>query len=204
MSTNEKNEKNESSTATAVDVVPAAEYAAAAQERIQELRRWQEQIPRFAIPATTDASRLLANAASVPAYFIELTNIAVTNHKPLVRAESLTPEQVRALVAYADAFAPLADELEAAAKFVRFSTVSARNAAGAEALTTYSLTVRLSKRPATVYLAQAAADMRRALGRGRKPSLEVLAQRAAERAAKAAAKAGLAAPAAEPEAKPQA
>jgi hypothetical protein len=87
-----------------------------------------------------------------------------------VRAESLTPEQVRDLVAYADAFAPLADELEAAAKFVRFSTVSARNAAGAEALTTYSLAVRLSKRPATAYLAQAAADMRRALGRGRKPT----------------------------------
>lgn len=204
MSTNEKNEKNESSTATAVDEVPAADYTAVAQERIQELHRWQEQIPRFAIPATTDATRLLANAASVPAQFIELTNIAVTNHKPLERAESLTPEQSRDLLAYADAFAPLADELEAAAKFVRYSTTSARNAAGAEALTTYSLAVRLSKRPATAYLAPHVADMRRALGRGRKPSLEVLAKKAAARAAKAAAKAGIAPPAAaEPEAKPK-
>jgi hypothetical protein len=81
--------------------------------------------------------------------------------------------------------------------------VSARNAAGAEALTTYSLAVRLSKRPATAYLAQAAADMRRALGRGRKPTPQELAQKAAARAAKAAAKAGIAVPPVEPEAKPQ-
>jgi len=191
------NEKSESSTAAAV-------YAAAAQERIQELRLWREQIPRFLMPETTDATQRLASAASVPAYFIELTNIAIANHTSLVRAEGLTAEQVRDLVAYADAFSPLVDELEALAKFVQYSTTFARNTAGTEALTTYSLASRLSKRPATAYLAPHVADMRRALGRGRKPSLELLAKKAAERAAKAAAKAGIAVDAAEPEAKPQA
>jgi hypothetical protein len=52
--------------------------------------------------------------------------------------------------------------------------------------------VRLSKRPETAYLAPHVADMRRALNRGRKPSPETQAKRAAARAAKAAAKAGTA------------
>ena len=182
-----KIEKSE--TATAMVVVPPSVYAAAAQQRIQELRRWQEQIPRFAVPATSHATRLLSSAASVPAAFIELTNIAIANHPPLVRTEALTPEQIRDLVAYADAYSPLADELEALAKFVRYSTTAARNTAGAEALTTYALAVRLSKRPGTAYLGPHAADMRRALGRTRKLSSETRAQKAAERAAKAAAEA---------------
>lgn len=188
MSTNEK----EVPTVTATE--PSINYAEAAQERVQELRRWREQIPRFATPATTDATQKLSNAASVPAQFIELTNIAIANHRPLVRAEGATPAQVRDLVAYADAYAPVADELEALAQFVRYSTTSARNAAGNEALTTYSLASRLSRLPATAYLAPYVADMRRALGRGRKPSPEVLARRAAERAVKAAARAARKAP----------
>jgi len=104
-----------------------------------------------------------------------------------VRAESRTPEEVRDLVAYADAYSPLADELEALAKFIRYSAMTARNEAGAEALTTYALAVRLSKRPETAYLAPYVADMRRALGRT--PSPEVRARNAAARAAKAAARA---------------
>lgn len=180
--------------------LPAASHAATAQERIEELRRWREQIPHFTIPATADAMQRLSNVASVPPEFVELTSIATANHKPLVRAESRTPDEVRDLVSYSDAYSPLADELEALAKFIRYSTTAARNEAGAEALTTYALAVRLSKRPATAYLAPHVADMRRALGRGRKPSPETQAKRAAARAAKAAAKA---ATAAEPEVKSQ-
>jgi hypothetical protein len=138
------------------------------------------------------ASRL-SSAASVPAEFNELTSIAVANHMPLVREETRKPDEVRDLVGYADAYGPLADELEALAKFVRYSTQSARAAAGAEALTVYALTQCLAQRPETAYLVPYAADMRRALGRGRKPSPEALAKKAAERAAKAAAMAGIAA-----------
>ena len=168
-------------------------YAEAAQERVQELRRWREQIPHFATPATPDATQRLSSVASVSAEFIELTNLAIANHMVLVRTEGATPAQVRDLVAYADAFGPLADELEALAQFMRYSAKAARNAAGSEALTTYSLAVRLAKRPATAYLAPYVADMRRALGRGRKASPEVLAQKAVARAAKAAADAAKAA-----------
>jgi hypothetical protein len=110
--------------------------------------------------------------ASVTPEFIELTNVATANTLPLVRVESLTPDQIRELVAYADAYAPLPDELEALAKFIRYSTTLARNTAAAEALTTYALAARLSKRPDTAHLAPRVADMRRALGRGRKSSPE--------------------------------
>ena len=181
--------KTENGVSTVTAAVPSTSYAEAAQERIQELRTWREQIPRFALPATADATQRLSTAASVPAEFVELTNLALANHMALVRAEgATTPAQNRDLMAYADAFGPLADELEALAHFMRYSATSARHAAGTEALTTYALAVRLSKQPATAYLAPYVADMRRALGRGRKPSAETLARRAAARAAKAAAR----------------
>ena len=110
--------------------VPAVNYTATAQERIDELRRWREQIPHFLIPATPDATQRLSTAASVPPEFIELTSIATANHRPLVRAEARTPDEVRGLAGYADAYAPLVDELEALAKFIRYSTTAARNTAG--------------------------------------------------------------------------
>jgi hypothetical protein len=178
MSTNQNIESTETA------AVPATAHTAAAHDRIQELRQWREQIPRFIIPLTKDAARLLSNAASVPPEFVELTSIATATHRPLARVESRTPEEVRDLMAYAVAYSPLADELEALAKFIRYSTAVARNEAGSEALTTYSLAARLSKRPETAYLAPHVADMRRALGRT--PSPEVRAKQAAARAAKAA------------------
>jgi hypothetical protein len=97
-------------------------------------------------------------------------------------------------MSYADAYGPLADELEALAHFVRHSVTAARNKAGSEALTTYSLTQRLAKRPEYARLKPYAADMRRALGRMRKVSDEVLARRAAKKAAKQAATAEITQP----------
>src|SRR5687768_5999776 len=97
-------------------------HAEMAQLRIEELRKLREQIPRFAIPETADAARKLSSAASVPPVFIELTNVAITNQTALVRADGTAPAVVRDLVAYADAYVPLADELEAVAQFLRYST----------------------------------------------------------------------------------
>ena len=91
-------------------------------------------------------------------------------------------------MAYADAYVPLADELEALAQFIRYSTTAARSQAGTEALTTYSLAQRLAKQKRYSHLKPHVADMRRALGKERKLTPEEAAQRAAERAAKAAAK----------------
>ena len=89
-------------------------HAEAAQLRLEELRQWRDQIPRFAIPETADATRRLATAASVPPVFIELTTVAVANHMALVRADGAPPAEIRDLVAYADAYVTLPDELEAA------------------------------------------------------------------------------------------
>ncbi|HEX6178830.1 MAG TPA: hypothetical protein VF057_10765 [Thermoanaerobaculia bacterium] len=140
-------------------------HAEAAQARVQELRQWRETIPYFVIPTTSRDSVKLISAGSVPPEFVELTAVAVANQKSLVRGESATPEEVRDLMRYADAYDPLADELEAMAQFVRHSTMSARNKAGFEALTTYSLAQRMAKRAEHAALRPHVADMRRALGR---------------------------------------
>jgi hypothetical protein len=161
-------------------------HAETAQQRVQELRRWREVIPNFVLPTSTDDARRLNSAASVSPEFIELTNVALANHPPLVRGEGATPSEVRDLLIYADAYSPLADELEAFAQFIRHSGRAARNLAGTEALTTYALAQRLAKQPKTAYLAPHVADMRRALNRGRKASPEAVAQKAVAKAAKAA------------------
>ncbi len=163
-------------------------HAEAAQLLLEELLKWREQIPRFAIPETADATRRLSTAASVSPVFIELTNVAVTNQVALVRADGTPPAEVRDLLAYADAYNPVADELEAQAHFLRYSTTAARNLAGTEALTTYSLAQRLSRQKRYAHLKPHVADMRRALGKQRRPTPEEAARKAAERAVKAAAK----------------
>jgi hypothetical protein len=63
------------------------------------------------------------------------------------------------LVAYGDAYIPLAEELEALAQFIRYSTTAARNLAGKEALTTYSLAQRLAKQKRYAHLKPQVADM---------------------------------------------
>ena len=168
-------------------------HAQGAQQRVEELRRWREVIPHFVMPESPDESQRLSSAASVSPEFIELTNVAVANQPMLALNDSLTPDDVRDLVSYADAYDPLADELEAVAQFVRHSVKAARNLAGTEALNRYANARRLAKQRKTGYLAPYVADMRRALGRGRKASPEVLAQREAAKAEKAAARAAKAA-----------
>lgn len=170
----------------AVSVVETNKHTDEAQARLQELRQMRERIPRFLIPADPRETNRLSSAASVPAAFVELTLVATTNERPLTRGEGATPAEMRDLMSYADAYEPLADEAEAFAQFVRHSVTAARNKAGSEALTTYSLTRRLSKRPEYAHLAPYVADMRRALGRVRKLSPEVLARRAAKKAARQA------------------
>jgi len=168
-------------------------HAEAAQQLIQELRRWRETIPHFVMPASTDETQRLSSAAAVSAEFIELTNVAVANEPALVRSNGATPAAVRELVNYAGAYDPLADEFEAFAQFIRHSVKNALNLAGGEALTTYGLAKNLAKRRKTAHLAPYVADMRRALGRSGRRSPEAVARKAAEKAAKAAEQAAKAA-----------
>jgi len=168
-------------------------HAEAAQQRVEELRRWREIIPHFVLPASKDETRRLSSAASVSPEFVELTNVAITNQPALARNEGPTPAEVRDLVSYADAYDPLADELEALAHFVRHSVKAARHIVGSEALATYAHARRLTKLRRAAHLAPYVADMRRALGRARGVSPEAVAQRESARAAKATERAAKAA-----------
>ncbi|HYC89864.1 MAG TPA: hypothetical protein VEO54_11685 [Thermoanaerobaculia bacterium] len=176
--------KEKETVVSAVETITT--HTEAAQARLQELRLMRDLIPRLIIPASPKETTRLSIAAAVPPAFVELTAVATANEKVLAR-EGITPAETRDLMGYAEAYSPVADELEALAQFVRHSVTAARNKAGSEALTTYSLTQRLAKRPEYAHLVPYVADMRRALGRVRKLSAEALARRAEKKAARQAA-----------------
>jgi hypothetical protein len=123
----------------------------------------RQRIPNFVIPESKKATQRLSTAASVPKEFIELAAVAVKNSAMLVRGSGVDPAQIRDFVSFAEAYAPVADELEALAHFIRHSVALARNKAGNDALTTYALAQRLAKRPETADLAPHVDDMRRVL-----------------------------------------
>lgn len=157
-----------------VPVTPATSvpqsYTDTAQARVAEIRAMREQIPNLVIPDSKGATRRLTSAASIPAPFIELAAVTVTNSPAIVRGGGVDPAQIRDLLSYAEAYAPVADELEALVVFVRHSVIAARNKAGSDALTTYSLAQRMAKRPETADLAPHVDAMRNALGnRFRRP-----------------------------------
>ncbi len=143
-------------------------YADSALARIDEVRVMREKIPNLVIPETKRARSRLANAASVPKEFVELATVAVKSKPVLVRASGQDLAQDKDLSNFAEAYGPVADELEALASFVRHSVTLAKNKVGSEALTTYILAQRLSKRPETADLLPHVEDMTKALGRGRR------------------------------------
>jgi hypothetical protein len=148
---------------------PAQSYSDSALARFEDIRVWREKIPNLVIPETKGARKRLVNAASVPKEFVELATAAVKTKPVLVRASGQDLAQDKDLSDFADAYGPVADELEALASFVRHSVTLAKNKVGSEALTTYALAQRLSKRPETADLLPHVEDMAKALGkRGRK------------------------------------
>ncbi len=145
-----------------------ASHSDAAQALVGDVRSMRARIPDLVIRDSPSATRKLVSVATVPPQFIELTAVAVTNSDTLVRKGGPDAARIRDLMSYAEAYGPLADELEALAQFVRHSVVTARYKAGSAALTTYAFAQRLAKLPETADLAPHVADMSRALGkRGR-------------------------------------
>jgi hypothetical protein len=140
-------------------------HADAAQALVGDVRAMRARVPDLVIPDSKGATQKLVSAATVPPQFIELTAVAVTNSEPLVRKGGADAAQLRDLMSYAEAYEPLADELEALAQFVRHSVITARHKAGSDALTTYAIAQVLAKRPETADLGPHVADMRRALGK---------------------------------------
>src|SRR5262245_18963905 len=96
-------------------------HSDAAQARVEEIRALRQKFPNLVIPASSAERQRLSKAASVPEPFIELTAVAVKNSPSLVRGGATDPEQIRDLMTFAEAYAPVADELEALATFVRHS-----------------------------------------------------------------------------------
>ncbi|HEX7149969.1 MAG TPA: hypothetical protein VF618_00670 [Thermoanaerobaculia bacterium] len=146
-----------------------------------ELRNMRGLIPRLVAPLSPQETPRLNSAASVPPDFVELTIVANTEWDVLARVKSMSATEMRDLLSYALAYAPLADELEALAQIVRHSVIAARNKVGQEALTIYALAQRMAKRPENAGLAAHVADMRRKLGRTQ--SAEARERRAAKKAA---------------------
>lgn len=142
-------------------------HSDAAQTLVEGIRAMRQQIPNFAIPDKA-AQRKLGRVATVPPAFVELTAVAVQNNATLVRNGATDPAQSRDLLSYAESYAPVADELEALAAFIRHSVRLAKNKVGSEALTTFALARRLAKRPEHAELLPHVADMQRALGSWRK------------------------------------
>ena len=143
-------------------------YTDAAQVLVEQTRAMRQQIPNFVVPTSPKGTQRLVSSASVPPEFVELSAVAVKNNLPLVRGGDADPAQTRDLMSFAEAYGPLADELEALAQLIRHSIIAAKSRAGGQALTTYALAKALAKRPETADLAPHVADMRRALGRTRK------------------------------------
>jgi len=140
-------------------------YAESAQERIAEIRAMRQVIPNLVIPESKGARKKLASAASVPPQFVELAAVAVVNNASLVRAGSQDLAQDADLKLYAEAYGPVADELEALASFINHSVTKAKNKVGSGALNTYALAKRLAKQPETADLIPHVDDMSKALGR---------------------------------------
>ena len=156
-----------------------------AQARLQELRQSRGLIPHFTLPVSGKETRKLMAAASVSPQFVESSVAAMTNEQDLARP-SVTPDEIRDLMNYAEAYGPVADEYEAMGQFVRHSVNAARNRAGTEALVTYNNAKRMAKTPRYAGLAVYVADMRRLLGKVRgKQTAEQLQKRSATLAAKA-------------------
>ena len=140
-----------------------------AQARIEEILAIGQKIPNLVIPTSKGAGQRIARTASVPRKFVELTAVAVRNNATLVRPSGQDLAQDQDLTSYAEAYAPVADQLEALAHFIRHSIATAKSKVGNSALTTYAIARVLAKRPETADLLPHVDDMSKALGRrGRK------------------------------------
>jgi hypothetical protein len=121
---------------------PATSHKAAAAAIIDEVRGLKDRIPHFVIPESRAARQRLGRVASLPPEFIDLASMATRNNEDLARGGNSGPDDTEDLNRYAEAYGPLADELEAMALFVRHSVRVAKNHAGSNALMTYAMARR--------------------------------------------------------------
>ena len=130
------------------------------------MRALRQEIPNLVPPSSTDETKRLTPAGTVPPEFVELAATAVKNTPVLALSGNDDPDVVRDQVAYAGAYTALAEEVEALAKALRNSIATAKNKAGRFALNTYALSARLAQQPENAdALLPIAEALRRTLGR---------------------------------------
>jgi len=134
----------------------------AAHAMLDKVAALRQEIPGFPFPVIAGTRRLLNGAKSVSPEFMEQSNVALKTRPELKRGE-VDPEELRDVFQCAMAYEPVADALEALAAEMRTNVDTAKHKAGTEALITYAVAQRLSKRPEYADLVPVVQAMRRAL-----------------------------------------
>ena len=83
----------------------------------------------------------------------------------LKTATGLEPDNVRAAVAFATAYSPVAEEAEALARSIRHTISLRRAQAGTDALQAYNIAKGLARKPEGAVLSSHINEMKRTLGR---------------------------------------
>jgi len=128
-------------------------------EKVADLR---QDIPTFSFPVVLGTRRFKNSVKSISPEFMEQSNVALKTRPELERG-AVDPEELRDVFQCALAYEPVADALEALAKELRTNVDTAKHKAGTEALITYAVAQRLSKRPEYADLVPVVQAMRKAL-----------------------------------------
>jgi hypothetical protein len=130
---------------------------------IAELHAMQERTPMFSFPTERNSTQKLSTAASVPRAALDKV-VAMVETEPSLSASQIGPDELRDLVAFASAYGPVPDEMEATAYGLRHTVTAALNKAGSVALIVYEVAKRQSRRPESAHLRPHVADLKRLLG----------------------------------------
>jgi hypothetical protein len=146
-------------------------HADAAQALVQKIQEIRDLIPNVVI-LTAQERRKLSGASSLSREFVEETVASTQNSTHLAVAGTLDATQMRDLLAFTDAYAPVVAQAESLMRFLQHTVAVAKARSGSQALMTYSLAQRLAKKPETAYLVPMVDAMRQKLGKrgaSRKP-----------------------------------
>ncbi len=146
----------------------------AARALLVQIRALQASVNGFTFSRTPDP-RTLNSAASVPPAFLEAVAVALDASPHLATASRVEAAELRSAATYANAFTPVAEELELMARAVRYTLAIHRSRAGKLALSAYALAKTLNRPSDRQVLMPHIEQMKRALGKTRrKPESAVL------------------------------
>jgi hypothetical protein len=165
MATKGKNAKSMAAEPTMVE-----SQSAAAALVLQHLRSLHAQIPGFQQPASNAEQQRLISNAGVSQDYLESACVMLESSPALAAATAIDPARVREAVRFAAAYEPVADELEALARAVRYTILVRRDAAGKDARVLFNVAAALARKPENVRLKPFLSEMKKANKRpARKP-----------------------------------